>query len=128
LPGASLPILDLVLLLVVGSIPALFVGLALQIGWLRRTRMTGAANLGAILLLLASTMFLTLGLTMVLWLMVPPALTHWLPHVDGLLVDALFRLAGPSAIATWAAVAATRAILTTGRGKGGNLRPGQPPP
>jgi hypothetical protein len=118
LPGASLPILDLVLLLVVGSIPALFVGLALQIGWLRRTRLTGAANLGAILLLLASTVLLTLGVTLILWLMAPSALTRWLPRFDGLLVDALFRLAGPSAIATWVAVVATRAILTAGRAKG----------
>ena len=112
MPDETLSLIDLLVLLLLGTCPTLIVGVTLQVTWLRHQRITGASNLMPILLLLLSTVLITLGLSLPLWLLTPAWLTALLPSFDSFLLEAAVRLLLPSAVAVTVAIVATRALLS----------------
>lgn len=111
----TLSVIDLLVLLLLGTCPTLVVGVTLQVTWLRHQRITGASNLTPILLLLFSTVLITLGLSLPLWLLTPAWLAALLPSFDSFLLEAVVRLILPSIVAVTVAIVVTRALLS-GRG------------
>jgi hypothetical protein len=112
MPDETRSVIDLLALLLLGTCPALVVGVTLQMTWLRNRQITGAANLMPILLLLFSTVLITLGLSLPLWLLTPAWLTALLPTFDSFLLEAAVRLILPSIIAATAAIIVTRTMLS----------------